>query len=114
MIIGTSRRLGCVPDININIYDSVLPNLLKYDYLGVTIKSTLSCDLHIHKVCSKLSQKVGLLGRIRSNVPNEMLKIAFHTCVQPTIDYCTTVWGYGELLFGVMENCAGLSTTKIC
>ncbi len=94
MIIGTSLRLGSVPDIDINIYDSVLPNLLKYDYLGVTVKSTLSRDLHIHKVCSKLSQKVLLLSRLQSSVPNEMLKIVYQTCVQPTVDYCITVWGY--------------------
>ena len=94
MIIWISRRLGCVPDIDINIYDAVLPNLLKNDYLGVTVKLTLSWDLHIHKACSKLSQKVGLLGRLQSSVPNEMLKVVYQTCVQPTIDYCITVWGY--------------------
>ncbi len=77
MIIGTSRRLGFVPDIDINIYDSLLPNLLKYDYLSVTVKSTLPWDLHIHKVCSKLSQKVGLLGRLRSSVRDEVLKIVY-------------------------------------
>ncbi len=27
MIIGTSRRVRCVPYIDINIYDSVLPNV---------------------------------------------------------------------------------------
>ncbi len=79
MIIGTSRTLGlgCVPDININIYHSVLPSLLKYDYLGVTVKSTLSWDLYILKVCSKLSQRVGLLGHLLNSVPNEMWKIKY-------------------------------------
>ena len=35
-----------------------------------------------------LSQKDGLLGRLRRNVPNEMLKIVYQTCVERTIDYC--------------------------
>ena len=54
----------------------------------------MSWDLHIYKVCSKLSQKVGLFGRLRSSVPNEMLEIVYQTCVQPKIGYCITVWGY--------------------
>ncbi len=87
MIIGTSWRLGCVPDIDSNIdLRLCITQSIKYDYLGVTVKSTLSWGLHIHKVCSKLIQKVGLLGRLRSSVPNEMLKIVCQTGVQPTID----------------------------
>ena len=69
VIIGTSGRLRCVPDIDTNIRDSVLPNLLQYDNMGVTVTSTLPWDLHMHKICSEPSQKVGLLGRLRSSVP---------------------------------------------
>ncbi len=47
-----------------------------------------------HKVCSNLGQKVGLLARLRSSVPNEILIIVYQTCVQPIIDYCNTVLGY--------------------
>ncbi len=69
MISGTSRSLRCVPDIDTNIRHSVLPNLLQYDNMGVTVTSTLPWDLHMHKICSEPSQKVGLLGRLRSSVP---------------------------------------------
>ena len=35
---------------------------------------------YIHMVFSKLSQKVRLLGRLRSSVPNEMLKNVYQKC----------------------------------
>ncbi len=57
------------------------------------MKDEPSSDVHMHKVCSKLSQKVGLFGRLRSSVPNKMLRIVYQTCIQPAIDYCITVWG---------------------
>ena len=93
MIIGTSQRLRWYIEINIQEY--VFPiNLLRYDYLGITVTSTLSWDLHICKVCSKLSQTVGPIGYLRSSDPNGMLKIVYQTCVQPTLGYCITVSGY--------------------
>ncbi len=50
MITGTNQRRICEPDIEINIHDSALLNLLNHDCLGVTVKYTLSWDLHMHKL----------------------------------------------------------------
>ena len=51
-------------------------------------------DAFICKLCSKLSQKVGLLSRLKAKVPQHMLKIIYQTTVQPVIDYCITLWAY--------------------
>ncbi len=58
MITGTNQRRIYVPDIEINIHDSALLNLLNHDYLGVTLKYTLSW-VHTHKVRYKLVEEVG-------------------------------------------------------
>ena len=44
---------------------------------------------------SKWSQKLGVLKRLKDKVPKEMLDIVSKTIIQPHIDYCITVWGYG-------------------
>ena len=48
-------------------------------------------DVHINKLCSKLSPKISLHFGLRHNVPKSMLMIVYNTMVQPIIDYCITV-----------------------
>ncbi len=51
-------------------------------------------DAFICKLCSELSQKVGLMSRLKAKVPQPMLTIIYQTTVQPVIDYCITLCGY--------------------
>ncbi len=63
-------------------------------YLSLYLSNDLSWAKHIDKLCTKLSQKVAILGRIKSKVPKVMLERVYKTIIQPNIDYCITVWGY--------------------
>ena len=81
------------------IYFRGLPDLPQYDYLDLTIRCNLMWDVQINKLCSKLSQKVGLLFRLRHQVPSCMLMTVYNTMVQPILDYCITVWGYAPCTY---------------
>ncbi len=74
--------------------NQLLNDLSESPYLGLYLSNDLSWAKHIDKLCSKLSQKVTILGRIKSKVPKAMLVHIYKTIIQPNIDYCITVWGY--------------------
>ena len=61
--------------------------------MGVYIDRTLSWSTHIDYICKKLSQRLGMLRRIRHNLRYEA-RLAFYYCLTLSImDYCCVVWG---------------------
>ena len=54
--------------------DNELLNDLLNLYLGLYLSNDLSWAKHIDKLCTKLPQKVAILGRTKSKVPKVILK----------------------------------------
>ncbi len=98
MLIGTRQRLHDAPALNIVLNGRGLPDLPQYDYLGLTIRCNLMWDVQINKLCSKLSQNVGLLFRLRHQVPSCMLMTVYNTMVQPILEYCLPLYSKIERL----------------
>ena len=79
MLIGTCQRMQRLRDAIALIKHSRngwgLPDLEQYNYLGSTIRCNLMWDVQIHNLCSKTSQKIGLVFRLRHKVPRSKLMI---------------------------------------
>jgi hypothetical protein len=74
------------------LHGHVLEEVTAAKYLGVTISSDMSWNLHIDKTCAKANQKLGFLKR-NLKVKNGDLKAkAYKTMVRPLLEYCSTVW----------------------
>ena len=46
-----------------------------------------------HHLVSKISNKIGILHRLRQVLPQKALNQIYLTSIQPLFDYCITVWG---------------------
>ncbi len=68
ILISSSQRLRLTPDLDVTMYGSLLPKFTQYDYLGLTLRNTLLWGAFICQLCCKLSQKVGLLSRLKAKV----------------------------------------------
>ena len=44
-------------------------------------------------ISSKVSKSIGILLRIRHNVPNDVLLTLYHTLIEPYFSYCNIIWG---------------------
>ena len=65
-------------------------------YLGIYPDSNLKWSDHISHLCSTISPKIGLLGRLKHLLPPECVKLVYKSIIQPHIDYCITVWGFAD------------------
>ena len=74
--------------------DNILEEYTEMSYLGLLLSQNLSWANYISNLSSKLSQKLGVLSRVKDKVPKDMLNVVYKTIIQPHIDYCITVWGY--------------------
>ena len=57
------------------------------------IDETLSWNVHIQYLCSKINYKIVLINHLRQYLPQSALNTLYLTLIQPHFDYCLTVWG---------------------
>ena len=67
-------------------------------FLGITIDSKLSFKEHVNVICKKLSKSVGVLYKLNSFLPNNILKTLYNSLILPYISYGVESW-YGAPQF---------------
>ena len=94
MIVSSSSKMSKLPDhLSITINQSQIETVPSEKLLAVYIDLTLSWSTHIDYICKKLSQRLGILRRIRHNLTYEA-RLAFYSCLRLLLmDYCCIVWG---------------------
>ena len=62
-------------------------------FLGVWIDQELKWTDHINKVKTKVSQLLGVVGRVSTTLNGRSLKTLYNGIVLPHLQYCLIVWG---------------------
>jgi len=80
--------------VSIKIGLESIERVVSFKYLGLILDDKLLWNEHVDKLCSKVTQRVGLLRRLRPcftahvNIANMLYK----AMALPLLDYCDTVW----------------------
>ena len=68
--------------------------LSKYvKYLSIILQDDLYWNLHLNKLCKKLSRGIGLLSKIRHYVPKHLLKTIYNSIFNSHLIYACEIWG---------------------
>jgi hypothetical protein len=62
-------------------------------FLGVFLDEKLRWTPHIHHVSSKISKGLGMMGRVRNIMPNDVLLTLYYSLIYPYLTYCCIIWG---------------------
>ena len=62
-------------------------------FLGVWVDENLKWSAHINKVKTKVSQLVGIIGRVRNSVGGNAVRTLYNGLILPHLQYCLMVWG---------------------
>ena len=80
--------------LDIRINDKSLNQVSEHPYLGIYLDSSLKWNKQILEMCSNVSRKLALLGRLRKILNRDMLNMLYLSMIQPRLDYGISVWGY--------------------
>lgn len=74
-------------DMNpLEFYESV-------QFLGVTLNSKLSWNDHINSVCLKVSRFIGIMNRLKYELPSYILFALYNAYILSYLSYCNSIWG---------------------
>ena len=91
MIFGTSPRVRKASPLEIKINGTMLNQTTSYKYLGVHLDSTLTMNENFQSKYKKLSSRLRLLSKLRSNLTYHAAKTIYNSIVVPVFTYCGIV-----------------------
>ena len=91
MLFGSQRKIGN-STLDIKLGNVNLEQVSVFKYLGLWFDPYLRWDSHTEKIASKLSQKIGILRRIRQFIDQPTMCLLYNAIVLPHIDYCCPIW----------------------
>lgn len=92
-LIGSYKKVNKDTKITIVYNGSTLDQVYTTKLLGIHIDSNLTWHDHFDYICKKMSQKIGVIKRLRGILDDNILKLVFNTIVLPHMDFACTVWG---------------------
>ena len=78
--------------LQLHVNSTELEQVSSHKLLGVTIDSQLTFDQHVEKLCTKLSQRIAVLRKIRRFLPLDQRKLYYNAMIKQTMLYASTVW----------------------
>ena len=71
---------------------TVLENVEKIKYLGVTITKDLKWNTNVSNICTKANRTLGYLRRNLAACPRDIKESAYKGLVCPVLEYGSSVW----------------------
>ena len=91
MAFHTINKHVSYPKLNIN--GNNIERVTNFNFLGLTLISTLSWKQHINKILLKVSKSIGVLYRLRDIYARVVLQNLYNRFA-PQFNYCILFWGY--------------------
>ncbi len=93
---GTVQR--CIKATDLFIGESPLEKVQNYKYRSIWLDVNLDWHYHIDVMRSKISRRIGVLRRVRSNLTEDLTTKLDNAMVLQLFDYCDTIYGTTEHL----------------
>ena len=82
--------------LNLRINNNIINATNKFNFLGLHINSHLTWDSHIKEVSTKIIRTTGIIKKLRSIFPKNILLSIFNSLILPHINYCIISWGFNS------------------
>ena len=88
----TRKRIKNQINASYSLEGTVLENVEKIKYLGVTITNYLKWNTHVSNICTKANRNLGSLSRNLAACPRDVKESAYKGLVRPILEYASSVW----------------------
>ena len=72
--------------------ETVLDNVEKIKYLGITITNDMKWNTHVSNICTKANRTLGFLRGNLTACPQDVKELAYKGLVCPVLEYGSSVW----------------------
>ena len=77
-------------------YCSYMGCLDSFNFLGITIDKHLTWKEHINLIANKISRTVGVINRLKNDIPENTLLTIYNNLIIPYLNYGILTWGFNS------------------
>ena len=95
LLMGTHLRKRMVQDtgkLGVKTDNAEIEQVANHKLLGMIIDEDLTYEVHVDKLCNKLSKRLGLLRHISPYLKKNQRIIYFNAVIKPLMMYASAVW----------------------
>jgi hypothetical protein len=81
-------------NFNIKLNGISIKQIDVFNFLGLTINSTMTWESHINKIASKIGRTVGILHKLKHFLPCYILKLIYNSLISPHFYFGIMAWGF--------------------
>ena len=93
MIFRSKKVSSCVFPVSFEIDGESIEIVEDFNFLGITLDSTLTWTSHHKKVISKISQSLGVIKKVKKILPVPALKTLYSSLILTHLTYGIKLWG---------------------
>ena len=93
MLIEGPRKLNTLGEFTLTIKEKDFDRDFSHTYLGIIINENLSWTDRVDYIKIKVSQRLGVLQRIKHLLPRDTRELFVKAMVLPILDYADVTWG---------------------
>ena len=86
MCFHTSNKTVTYPKLKIN--NVTIDRVNDFKFLGLIISSNLKWNKHINHISIKVSKVIGIMFRLRTILPSDVLQTLYNSLIMPHFHYC--------------------------
>ena len=94
-MIFTRKRIN-LSNFQLNIDNHVIERQSAAKFLGVIVDEKLSWANHIQAIKTKMSRYIGIMYKLKRQIPIQARLQIFQSFVQSHLNYCSLVWGFAS------------------
>ena len=91
MFFHSNRKAVNYPNLLINNIN--IENVAEFNFLGIQLNQNLKWKTHQNHVSLKLTKTIGILNRLKHELPLPILKTIYNTLFLPHLNYGILLWG---------------------
>jgi len=98
---------------NIKLGTDSIDIVTSFNFLGITFDEYLDWSIHISQLSCKLSKIIGILSRLKNELPHTILRMIFNSLFNSHLHYGVLNWGYrAEKIIKLQKRAIRVITNK--
>ena len=93
-----------IPCFSLNLGNTNIEKVDDFNYLGLTVDTNLNWKKHTEKVANRCSTIIGVLNRLKYELPLCIKTMLYNTLILPHITYGIMGWGYQGHRLNKIQN----------
>ena len=88
----------------ISLCNKPVEHVHEFNFLGIVLNENVNWKSHTSLISHKISKTIGIMHRLKHNLPQHILKTIYHSLIHSYLNYGILCWGWNKKRIAVLQK----------